>query len=198
MSAQPQQRYISEQEYLELERTSEEKHEYYAGEIFLMSGGTQGHSLIACNIIATLHPQLRRRPCRVYNSDMRVKVEQNGLYVYPDITVVCGEPRFDSGRNDTLLNPTIIIEVFSPSTERHDRGRKFQSYRTLDSLQEYVLVAQDEHRIERFTRHNAHFWVLDEASGLDATMQLTAIECELALADVYEKVELTVEEPGAI
>src|SRR5262249_9988400 len=143
MTAQPKP-YITEAEYLELERASASKHEYLAGEIFAMTGASEQHNLIASNVTATLHRQRRGRSCRVYPSDMRIKVTQTGLNTYPDITVVCGPPEFtDPTKRDTLINPMVIIEILSPSTERYDRGLKFQNYRTIPSLQEYILIAQD-------------------------------------------------------
>lgn len=119
---------------------------------------------------------------------MRVKIGSNALYIYPDISVVCGEPEFEDDFVDTLLNPTVIIEVLSPSTELYDRGRKFQHYRTLTSLQEYVLIAQDSYRVEHFIRQPNDEWLLSDAVTLDATIQLPSIQCQLALSDVYEKV----------
>jgi Uma2 family endonuclease len=143
---------LTEAEYLEIERTAEWKSEFFNGEMFAMAGATPEHVLIAGNVAAELRLQLRGRPCRVYPVDLRVKVSDTGLYTYPDVVVVCGEPRFDELRGDTLLNPTLIVEVLSSSTEAYDRGDKFAHYRRLDSLQEYVLVAQDRCRIERFLR----------------------------------------------
>ena len=175
-------------EYLAMERASEEKHEFLDGEIYLMSGASRNHNLILVNVLASLHAQLRKRPCVVYPSDMRVKVNDSGLYTYPDISVVCDPPQFDEADQDTLLNPTLIIEVLSPSTESYDRGKKFQHYRTLESLQEYVLIAQDSPRIERYLRQPNHEWLLADASGLESTLELASIQCTLVLADVYEKV----------
>ncbi len=175
-------------EYLAFERASEEKHEYLNGEIFLMAGATGNHNVVQINTAASLHAQLRKRPCITYGSDMRVRVDDSGLYTYPDISVVCDPPEFEGEDQDTLLNPTLIIEVLSPSTESYDRGRKFQHYRTLASLQEYVLVAQDSAHIERYLRQPGDEWLLADATGLDARIELASIGCTLALADVYEKV----------
>jgi Uma2 family endonuclease len=119
---------------------------------------------------------------------MRVHISTTGLYTYPDVTVICGEPRFDDSELDTLLNPTLLIEVLSPSTESYDRGKKFANYRTLDSLREYVLVAQEEVRVEVFTRQDGGHWLLSEASRIDETIPLASIGCELRLADVYDRV----------
>jgi Uma2 family endonuclease len=180
-------KFITPEAYLEFERSSEIKHEYYGGKVDTRETANADHNVIAVNIIAALHTQLRRRPCEVFPTDMRVKTRSN-LYAYPDISVVCGEPQFEDDVLDTLLNPTVIIEVLSPATERYDRGKKFQHYRTLPSLQEYVLIAQDSYQIEHFTRQPNDEWLLSDAANLDAAIQLPSIQCQLALADVYEKV----------
>lgn len=141
MTAQPKP-YLTPEEYLAMERVSEAKHEYLAGSIYAMAGGSKRHNRIAGSAYATLYAQLRRRNCVVYPSDMRVKSVQTGLYTYPDITIVCGNEQFEDDIEDTLLNPTVIVEVLSPSTEKYDRGKKFQHYRTILSLREYILIAQ--------------------------------------------------------
>ena len=187
MSALPEIR-MTEAEYLAFERASETKHEFLDGEVFAMSGASEAHNLISINTAATLHTRLRGRSCKVYPSDMRIKTP-GGLYTYPDLSVVCGgDARFSENEFDTLLNPTVLIEILSPSTERYDRGRKFQAYRELDSLQEYVLIAQDSPHIERYLRQADHVWQFTEAIGLDAEIKLTSIECTLVLADIYEQV----------
>ncbi len=174
------------EEYLAFERASEEKHEYYAGEIFAMSGASRRHNLIVMNTGTTLNSQLAQRSFEVYPSDMRVKV--NAIkYTYPDVSVVCDEPRFADGEFDTLLNPIVIIEVLSDSTENYDRGKKFEHYRTLESLQEYVLIAQDEIHAEHYVRA-AGKWILTEAKTIDAIVELSSVDCTLALADIYRKV----------
>lgn len=174
-------------EYLAMERTSEEKHEYLDGEIYSMSGASRKHNLVMANALASLHSQLRQSPCVVFPSDMRVKVNAR-MYTYPDISVVCAPPEFEETIQDTLLNPTLIIEVLSPSTESYDRGRKFQHYRTLPSLQEYLLISQDAARAEQYVRQPDNTWLLSDAVGLEASLELRSIYCRLSLADVYEKV----------
>ena len=146
------QHWLTPEEYLEIERAADERHEYYRGQMYLMPGGSLRHSVISTNILSELSNALKRRPCIVVNSDMRMRVAEDGLYTYPDISVVCGDPKFADRRTDTLLNPSLIVEVLSPSTERKDRGFKFAQYRTLASLQEYALVSQEEHRVEVFRR----------------------------------------------
>ena len=188
MPVQPQRRYTPE-EYLTLERKAEYKSEYVNGAIFAMSGASERHNVIVLNIGASLHAQFRNRPCRVYASDMRVKVSQTGLYAYPDIVALCGEPQFDDAQKDILLNPAVIIEVLSPSTEAYDRGGKFEHYRKLASLAEYLLVSQEKPRIEHYVRQPDNLWLLSEASSLQDTVHLPSINCSLSVANVYEKVE---------
>ena len=180
---------MTPEEYLERERQAETKSEYFAGEVFAMAGAGEAHNLIVTNVIIALGTQLRKRPCKVYPSDMRVLVSPTGLYTYPDVVVVCGEPRFLDEKRDTLLNPTLLVEILSESTEAYDRGKKFEHYRQIESLQEYLLVSQVAPRVERFLRQEAGTWLFSEAKGLHATAELTSIQCRLPLAEVYEKVD---------
>jgi Uma2 family endonuclease len=189
MSAAPERRWTVA-EYLVAERASEQRHEYLDGQIRLMAGASANHNLIVANILASLHGQLRQRPCVVYPTDMRVKVSRTGLYTYPDISVVCGPTQFDDEAQDTLLNPTAIVEVLSASTERYDRGRKAYHYRALDSLLVYLLVAQDSRRVECYRRQSGDFWLLEDVTDTDAQIRLEAIDCYLTLHDIYEKVTL--------
>jgi Uma2 family endonuclease len=188
MSLQPK-TYLTSEQYLAIERDAEYKSEFYQGEMFAMAGASRQHSLIMINLGRELSTQLKGNPCTTYSSDTRVKVNLTGLYTYPDVTVVCGKAEFDDEHNDTLTNPTVLIEILSKSTEAYDRGEKFAQYRTLDSLKEYLLVAQDQYRIERFTRQSNGQWLLSEAIGPDSRIQLESIDCTLALAEVYDKVE---------
>jgi Uma2 family endonuclease len=179
---------LTPEEYLAREREAEFKSEYLDGEVFAMAGGTIDHSAIATNLLTEIGAQTKGGPCRGFNSDLRIYVEQTGLFAYPDVTVLCGEPRHFDGRRDTLLNPTLVIEVLSPSTEGYDRGFKAGNYRQLASLQAYVLVAQDRPQVEHYARRPEGKWELTEAIGLEATLSLPAIGCELRLADVYADV----------
>lgn len=188
MSTAPQRRY-TEAEYLAFERASEIKHEFYRGEIFAMSGASRQHNRININISALLHEQLKNRDCVHFTIDMRVKVQVANLYTYPDLAITCSEPRFLDGEFDTLLNPQVVIEVLSDSTEKYDRGKKFEMYRTIPSLREYVLVSQDRAHVDRFSLNEQGQWVLDDASGLDAVIELSTVGCRLPLADIYAKVE---------
>ncbi|MBN1563081.1 MAG: Uma2 family endonuclease [Anaerolineae bacterium] len=156
-------------DYLAFERTSTIKHEFIAGEVYAMSGASEAHNLITGSTYAALYNQLRGRSGKVYPSDMKVRTPATGSYTYPDITVLCGEARFADDERDVLLNPTVIIEVMSPATERYDRGRKFQHYREIRSLQEYILIAQDAPHIERFVRQEGGFWQFSEDAQGDNT-----------------------------
>jgi len=189
MSSQAQKHYTPE-EYLALERQAQCKSEYYAGEIFAMAGASRWHNLIVTNVLRELSLQLKGRPCTTYPSDMRVKVSPTGLYTYPDVTVVCGEAQFEDNQQDTLLNPTLIVEVFSESTEAYDRGGKFAHYRKLTSLMEYVLITQTKPHIEHYLRQPDNRWLLSEADSLHDTIHLPSIDCRLVLAEVYDKVDI--------
>ena len=180
--------YISPQEYLRLERQSEYKSEYVNGQIFAMTGASRKHNLITTNISRELSQQLKGRPCEVYAVDMRVKVRATGLYTYPDVAVACGEPEFEDDFIDTLLNPTLLVEVLSPSTERYDRIAKSSYYRTMESLAEHLLVAQDEIRVEQYVKQPNGEWLLFEFLALDSTVQLPSIGCSLQLSEVYDRI----------
>ena len=181
-------RYTPE-EYLELERAADYKSEYIDGEIYAMIGGSEEHNFITGNIFAALHTQLQDRPCRAYVNDMRVRVSGADMYTYPDVAAVCGPRLFAEGRRDTLLNPTVIVEVLSPSTEAYDRGYKFAYYRRLESLTDYVLVAQDRIWVEHHGLRNGIWQLVTEASDLGDSVHLAAIDCTLTLAEIYRKVE---------
>jgi Uma2 family endonuclease len=187
MSAVPKP-FLTPQEYLARERRAETKSEYLRGEMFAMSGASREHNLIAANVSAELRQQLRQRPCEVYPADMRVKVSPTGLYTYPDVTVVCGEPQFEDAEVDTLLNPTVLVEVLSPSTADYDRGGKWTHYRRLASLQEYVLVSQDRPLVEHYVRQDSDQWLLTEQRGLEDMLVLSSISCQIPLAEIYLKV----------
>ncbi len=187
MSAVLQQPHYSAEEYLSLERSATIKSEFHDGQIFAMTGASRAHNLITINIARELSQQLKSRPCEAYVNDMRVKAAKARSYHYPDIAVVCGTPEFEDAHVDTLLNPTLLIEVLSPSTEAYDRGGKFAHYRKIESLREYLLVMQDQPSIERYLRQG-EVWVLSEALGLEASVLLESIDCQLSLLEVYDKV----------
>ena len=180
---------LTPEEYLAAERQSEIKHEYFAGEICAMVGASKRHNLIAANIIRILGNQLLDRPCNVYPSDMRVKVSATGKYTYPDVVVACEEEKFDDAEKDTLLNPVVIIEILSESTEAYDRGRKFEQYQAIESLTEYLLVSQEPYRLEQYVRQSNTEWRYSEYHNADDVVKVNVIGCELVLKDVYAKVE---------
>ena len=190
MSAIPQTK-LTPEEYLEVERKAEYKSEYFNGEIYAMSGAKRNHNKVATNLSGLIWQHLKGKDCESYSNDMRVFVPKTGLYTYPDLVVVCGEPKFQDKVFDTLLNSTLLVEVLSETTESYDRGKKFQHYRSIESLQEYVLVAQDEARIEKYIKHGDGFWLLSEAVGLDSKIEFASIECRIALAEVYDKIDFS-------
>lgn len=188
MATLPKPRYTPEQ-YLAMERRAQHKSEYYRGEIFAMAGATREHNLIVLSVGSQLRDQLRKRPCEVYPSDMRVLLP-TGLYTYPDVTVVCGEPDFLDDEFDTLLNPRVLVEVISESTEAYDRGKKFEHYRAIESLFDYVLIDTDRAHVEVYSRQPGNHWLLSESSDLAGGVAIPSIECRLELREVYEKVPL--------
>lgn len=193
MSTAPILRYTPE-EYLARERKALTRSEFYRGEIFAMAGATRAHILIVSNLARVLGNQLLDRPCEVYPVEMRVKVSATGLYTYPDLAVVCGEPRFDDDQRDTLLNPTVLIEILSDSTEAYDRGAKSSQYRQLPSLRELVLIAQDRPQVERYSRQPDGQWLLTEARELSEVMALDSIAVSLPLVEIYRRVEFPASE----
>lgn len=181
------------EEYLAWERLQLEKHQFFGGEVFDMAGATFEHNQIVINVAAELRAALRQKPCRVCASDLRVKVPATGLYTYPDVSVVCGRPEFEDDKLDTLLNPLVLVEVLSESTEDYDRGTKFTNYRTIASFRDYVLIATDQVLVEYHTRKDDGSWVLREyRAGERFTVE--SVGCELAVDELYLKV---FEMPGA-
>jgi Uma2 family endonuclease len=180
--------FLSPQEYLTLERKAEFKSEYMDGVVYAMAGASTRHNLIVANLIITLGAQLKGRPCRVYPSDLKVRVPNSKRFFYPDVSVVCGDDEFADAEQDVILNPTLIVEVSSESTAAFDRGKKFLSYQQIGSLQEYLLVSQDEILVEGYARQGNDTWLYTKVTGLDGKLILPSIESELALRDVYDKV----------
>jgi len=185
-SAQPR-RYTPE-EYLELERAAEFKSEYLDGQIYAMSGGSRTHARVTFNLYVQVGSQLKP-PCFGYSNDMKVRTSYSGLYAYPDLIVVCGEPVFLDDKTDVLLNPKVIFEVLSPSTETYDRTEKFFRYQMLESFTDYVLIAQAEPRVEHFARHPNTGWVFNYVKGLDTSLRIDSIDCTLELARIYSGIE---------
>jgi Uma2 family endonuclease len=184
--------YISPEDYLSIERGSPIRHEYINGVMYAMAGGSLRHNEITVNITTLLKTHLRGRDCKTYNSDLRVLNKESGAYFYPDVLVICGKPILTDLHKDTVVNPLIIVEVLSPSTEAFDRDAKFEHYKLLDSFQVYVLISQDQPLVQKYTR-NAEGWQLTEYAGLDSVLSLEAIEFFAPLRDIYE--EIVFDEP---
>lgn len=186
MSALPQQR-MTVAEYLAFERQGDIRYEYFHGEIFAMVGASENHILIAGSTHSSLYLQLRGRDCRVYQTDMKVRINRQ-IYTYPDLVAVCGERKFEDEARTILLNPTVIFEILSPSTEQYDRKDKFHHYRSLPSVREYVMITQNMPHLDHYVRQPDNKWLLTDVDGLDASLELVSINCVLKLSDVYEQV----------
>ena len=180
--------FITSEEYLERERQAEYKSEYYNGEIFAMSGGTRNHSLLTSNFIGVLNATLRGTGGLVFTNDLRIHIPAVGLYTYPDVSVVCGEEELLDDHQDILLNPVLLVEVLSPSTESYDRGQKFVFYRSIPSLKEYALVSQRQKLVEVFRKNEENLWVLHETDEARGTVDLASVGCALQLDDLYANV----------
>ncbi len=182
-----EQRYYSPEEYLELEAAAESKSQYYDGRIIPMAGGTPNHNQIAGNFYAALNFAFKKQPYRVFMTDMRLWIPQKRIYTYPDVMVVAD--KLELARKDTITNPLIITEVLSPSTQNYDQHEKFKLYRTLTSLQEYILIEQSEMHVEQFSKTADNKWLLAEYDGESAVLALTSVQFQISLPDIYDKVE---------
>ena len=187
MSTLPALTYLTPEEYLVWERKQPFKNEYYNGQIIAMSGASRAHNLITMNVANQLYNQLVDQACEVYANEMRVRTSPAVSYFYPDVVIVCGEPRFEDDTFDTLLNPIVVIEVLSPSTAAYDRGEKFEHYKQLASLQEYILISQDRVRVERYYRQETQ-WNCNTFQHLEDMLPLTSIGCEASLRAIYRRV----------
>ncbi len=181
--------FISPEDYLEIERQAEYKSEYYNGEMFAFAGAGFNHNIIAVNITTFLNNQLRSKSCIVFNSDMRLFVEAFNLYTYPDVMIVCGKVNFLDDNKDNVLNPLMIIEILSKSTESYDRGKKFEFYRSIPSLKEYVLVSSDRPLVEIFTKNEKNLWVLSDEKNLENLVKISSIGLDVPLKEIYFKVD---------
>jgi len=179
---------LTPEQYLELERAAEYKNEYFDGEMVAMSGVSLRHSYLQTNLLGELYNAPLRHDCEVFGSSLRVRVSDR-MYVYPDMSVVCGKPLLEDEYQDTLVNPVVLFEVVSPSTEKYDRGLKLRHYRTIPSLQDYILVDQDQVRIEQYTRQDANVWTLRDYQRLEDELPLGSIGVSLSLARIYDRVE---------
>lgn len=187
MSIAVQSKIITPEEYLELERKATTKSEYWNGHVYAMAGASLIHNTIVGNLNYRLRGQLEGKPCRVYTSDLKVSVNSEGNYFYPDVVLVCGEHQFQDGKDDVLLNPVGIVEVLSSSTEAYDRGNKFASYRKIKTLQEYILIAQDQISVEKYVR-NGKFWTYSAETQKEKLLEFESISCSLLLSKIYENV----------
>ncbi len=173
---------LTEEQYLEIERLAEYKSEFHDGRMFGMSGGSPNHALLSASIIALLFPQMPAG-CRVFSSDMRIKAALAGLYTYPDCSVICGEPETFSDQKDVVLNPFLIVEVLSPSTEGYDRGKKFEFYRTIASFKEYLVIHQDRRHVEHYSKQDDGSWVLRD--HLDGEVAIARLGVRIVLDELY-------------
>ncbi|MGP0070402.1 MAG: Uma2 family endonuclease [Bryobacteraceae bacterium] len=183
---------VSAEEYLALDRAAEFRSEFLDGEIVAMSGGSLRHSGLQIDLAVTVQTALQGTSCQVFSADLRVRVSSR-MYTYPDLTVVCGKPMLADERQDILLNPTVIFEVLSPSTEYYDRGVKLRHYRSIDSLQDYILVSQDQIRIEQYTRRDANTWTFRDYQGPSETLLIESVGVSPPLARIYERIEFPAE-----
>ena len=179
---------ISPEEYLISERESKNRHEYCDGEVYAMVGASRRHNLISSNIVRTLGNQLLERPCNVFSSDMKVKVDEIGKYTYPDIVVACDKEQYEDENEDVLLNPVAIIEILSYSTEAYDRGNKFEHYQHIHSLVEYILVSQYDRKVEKFVRRDDDTWTYTKYCDNNQVVALETVQCELPVSEIYRKV----------
>ena len=188
MSAVPALKFISIEDYLSLEESADEKHEYYRGEIFAMAGGTIAHNQIVSNMVSEVNFFLREKDCQVFPSDLKVHNEANSLFTYPDISIVCGELQKWQGRNDTITNPVVIIEVLSESTQLYDRGQKFKLYRSIPSLKEYLLISSIEYMVEQYTKQADDVWSFRELTNPEDRMSIESIGFSFAIKELYRNV----------
>ncbi len=183
-------KFLSPEEYLDWEEDEQEKHEFFHGRIYAMTGGSLEHVTIIQNLSLALGNRLRGGACRVFTSEMRVKVSETGLYTYPDAVVVCGQMQLDCRKKSvTLLSPTLIVEVLSASTEAYDRGDKFAHYRQIPSLHDYVMISTRSPQVEHFHRHEDGTWLLTVRTSLDSSLTINALGIDVSLAEIYEFVE---------
>ena len=179
------------EEYLELENASDEKHEYYQGEIFAMSGTKQEHDVVTMNLYRDLGNKLRGKPCRPRSSEARIHIKNNSLFTYPDVSIVCGEPEYLNDDEFNLLNPSVIIEVLSPSTKSYDRGDKFKLYRAIPTLREYILIDPEKISIEAFYINGQGEWALREYANMNDTLSILTVGVTLPLTDIYEDTKIS-------
>lgn len=189
MSATPALKYISIEEYLESEEDALEKHEYYEGEVFTMAGGTIAHNRIVRNVLTSVDSFLKDKACEVFPSDLKIHIEPNTLFTYPDLSIVCGELEKWNNRNDVITNPVVLIEVLSKKTQGYDRGQKFKLYRDISSLKEYILISSLDVLVERYTKQASSFWNFRETKNPDDKFIIETIDFSCPIKDLYRNVE---------
>ena len=186
----PKFNYISQEQYLEMERVSDTKHEYYNGEVFTMSGASIPHNFVFHNVYTGLGSFLRGKGCKPFGSDMRIHIPLNSLYTYPDISIICGKPETTDAFTDNVTNPSVIIEILSKSTKDYDRGTKFFLYRSIQTLKEYILIDSTSILVEKYTRQENNSWLLTEFKELHENFYISTISLTLHLKDIYEDVSM--------
>ena len=182
--------FISEKEYLDAERLALDKHEYYRGEIFAMSGASIPHNQIFSNFFLAIGTKLKGKKCQPFGSDLRIHIPKNTLYTYPDISIVCGEIETTDQKFDTITNPAVLIEILSPSTRNYDKGEKFTLYREIDSLQEYILIDSERVMVEKFIRNSDNSWQLTEYKTIEQSFTIETVNLEINLIDIYDGVKI--------
>jgi Uma2 family endonuclease len=178
--------YISAEDYLTQERIAMEKHEYYQGEIFAMSGASLKHNIIFSNLFTDIGSKLKGKGCRPYGSDLRIHIPKNTLYTYPDISIFCENPDLTDDKFDTATNPSVLIELLSKFTRNYDKGEKFTLYRDIDSLKEYILVDTEKIFVEKHIRNADNSWQLTDYRSLDNSFSIETVDCIFSLKDIYE------------
>lgn len=189
--AAPIVKYHSEKDYLDFERSSQERHEFYKGEIFAMRGASYEHNVIEDNLRGILYNFLKEKSCRSFGSNLRIHIPRNSLYTYPDIMIICGEPKFQDQQFDTVLNPAVLIEILSPSTANYDRGAKFDLYREIESLKEYILIDSSFYHCVHYTRNADNTWTLSETKNINGDLSIVSIDLKISLTEVYAGIQLS-------
>ncbi len=189
MSAVPK-RKLSTAEYLDSERAAAFRSEYFRGETFAMAGASKAHNTLSTNLVVEAGTRMKGGACQIWSTDQRLKIDRTGLYTYPDLVIVCGQPEYDSEDQDTLVNAQVVVEILSPSTERYDRGAKFGHYQQLPSVREYVLVSQDRKQVERFVRQPDETWVLTKFADPDGVFEFATVPIRIPMCDLYARVQI--------
>ena len=184
--------YISEQDYLNAERSALNKHEYFRGEIFAMSGASLPHNKIFSNLFIDTGVKLKGKKCQPFGGDLRIHIPKNTLYTYPDLSIVCGDPKTTDDSFDTVTNPTVIFEILSKSTRNYDKGEKFTLYRDIESLKEYILIDSEKIMVEKFTKNSDNSWTLTEFTAINDRFEMKSIDVTLMLSDIYDGVHFKI------